>query len=80
MRAKPPVQPRVDDLLRQELLNDALSDEEVVERWVENPYLQHVCGERCFPHELDRGGQAQRHDQSRESCNDRGRHDGAWKA
>ena len=30
----------------------ALSDEEVVERWVENPYWQHLCGERYFRHEL----------------------------
>ena len=30
----------------------ALSDEEVVERWVENPYYQHFCGERYFRHEL----------------------------
>jgi transposase, IS5 family len=103
MRAKPPVQPRVDDLFRQELVNIidmrhelarlaglidwtvfdrefgaqfvsttgrpalptrlvagllylkhvyALSDEEVVERWVENPYHQYFCGERYFRHEL----------------------------
>ena len=30
----------------------ALSDEEVVARWVENPYWQHFCGERYFQHEL----------------------------
>ncbi|MGK2953542.1 MAG: IS5 family transposase [Thiobacillus sp.] len=30
----------------------ALSDEEVVERWTENPYWQHFCGERYFQHEL----------------------------
>lgn len=30
----------------------ALSDEEVVERWVENPYHQYFCGERYFRHEL----------------------------
>jgi IS5 family transposase len=30
----------------------ALSDEDVVERWVENPYYQHFCGERYFRHEL----------------------------
>ena len=30
----------------------ALSDEDVVERWVENPYWQHFCGERYFRHEL----------------------------
>lgn len=29
-----------------------LSDEAVVERWVENPYFQFVCGERYFQHEL----------------------------
>lgn len=103
MKAKPPVEPRVDDLFRQELVNIidmrhelvrlgelidwsvfdrefgaqfvsttgrpalptrlvagllylkhlyALSDEEVVERWVENPYHQHFCGERYFRHEL----------------------------
>jgi IS5 family transposase len=103
MRARPPVQPRVDDLFRQELVNIidtrhelarlaglidwsvfdrqfgaqfvsttgrpalptrlvagllylkhvyALSDEEVVERWVENPYHQYFCGEPYFRHEL----------------------------
>lgn len=30
----------------------ALSDEEVVARWVENPYYQHFCGERYFQHEM----------------------------
>lgn len=30
----------------------ALSDEQVVERWVENPYFQHFCGERYFQHEM----------------------------
>jgi len=30
----------------------ALSDEDVVERWTENPYWQHFCGERYFRHEL----------------------------
>jgi IS5 family transposase len=30
----------------------ALSDEDVVARWVENPYWQHFCGERYFQHEL----------------------------
>ena len=30
----------------------ALSDEDVVERWVENPYWQYFCGERYFRHEL----------------------------
>lgn len=30
----------------------ALSDEDVVERWVENPYWQHFSGERYFRHEL----------------------------
>jgi transposase, IS5 family len=30
----------------------ALSDEDVVERWIENPYWQHFSGERCFRHEL----------------------------
>lgn len=30
----------------------ALSDEEVVARWVENPYWQHFSGERWFRHEL----------------------------
>ncbi|MFW6039233.1 MAG: IS5 family transposase [bacterium] len=29
-----------------------LSDEAVVERWVENPYFQHFCGEKYFQHEL----------------------------
>lgn len=29
-----------------------LSDEEVVERWVENPYWQHLCGEQYFRHTL----------------------------
>lgn len=28
------------------------SDETVVERWVENPYWQHFCGEEYFRHEL----------------------------
>jgi len=27
-----------------------LSDEELVRRWVENPYFQHVCGEEHFCH------------------------------
>jgi transposase, IS5 family len=30
----------------------ALSDEEVVARWVENPYWQHFCGEHYFRHDL----------------------------
>jgi IS5 family transposase len=30
----------------------ALSDEEVVARWVENPYWQYFCGEEFFRHEL----------------------------
>jgi len=30
----------------------ALSDDEVVARWVENPYYQHFCGERYFQHEM----------------------------
>jgi IS5 family transposase len=30
----------------------ALSDEDVVERWVESPYFQHFCGERYFQHSL----------------------------
>jgi len=30
----------------------ALSDEEVVERWIENPYWQHFSGEKYFRHEL----------------------------
>lgn len=30
----------------------ALSDEAVVERWVENPYFQYFCGEKYFQHEL----------------------------
>jgi IS5 family transposase len=30
----------------------ALSDEAVVERWVETPYFQHFCGERYFQHEI----------------------------
>jgi IS5 family transposase len=29
-----------------------LSDEEVVERWRENPYWQYFCGEEYFQHEL----------------------------
>ncbi len=29
-----------------------LSDEEVVARWVENPYWQHFCGFEYFQHEL----------------------------
>ena len=29
-----------------------LSDEEVVEQWVENPYWQYFCGMRFFEHEL----------------------------
>ncbi|SDY93407.1 transposase, partial [Nitrosomonas sp. Nm33] len=28
------------------------SDETVVERWVENPYWQYICGEEYFRHEL----------------------------
>lgn len=30
----------------------ALSDEEVVGRWAENPYWRHFCGERDFQHQL----------------------------
>jgi len=30
----------------------ALSDEDVIERWVENPYFQHFCYERYIRHEL----------------------------
>ena len=30
----------------------ALSDDDIVERWVENPYWQHFSGERYFRHEL----------------------------
>ena len=29
-----------------------LSDDEVVQRWAENPYWQYFCGERYFQHEL----------------------------
>jgi IS5 family transposase len=29
-----------------------LSDEVLCERWVENPYYQHFCGEAFFQHEL----------------------------
>lgn len=29
-----------------------LSDEVLCERWVENPYYQHFCGEEFFPHHL----------------------------
>ena len=29
-----------------------LSDEEVVQRWVQNPYDQYFCGEEFFQHEL----------------------------
>lgn len=32
----------------------ALSDEDVVECWVESPYGQHFSRERCFRHELSR--------------------------
>ncbi len=28
------------------------SDESVLDRWVENPYWQYLCGEVCFQHEL----------------------------
>jgi len=30
----------------------AMSDEDVVERWIENPYWQHFSGQRYFQHEL----------------------------
>lgn len=30
----------------------ALSDEQVVKRWAENPYWQYFCGEQYFQHEL----------------------------
>ena len=30
----------------------ACSDEAVVERWVENPYWQYLCGEEFFRHQL----------------------------
>lgn len=30
----------------------ALSDEEVVARWIENPYWQHFCGEHYYRHDL----------------------------
>ena len=30
----------------------ALSDEDVVRRWIENPYWQHFCGELYFRHEV----------------------------
>lgn len=29
-----------------------LSDEEVIERWIENPYWQYFCGEQYFTHRL----------------------------
>src|SRR5690349_18265104 len=29
-----------------------LSDEEVVYRWIENPYWQYFCGEQYFQHQL----------------------------
>jgi hypothetical protein len=29
-----------------------LSDEVLCERWVENPYYQHFCGEEFFQHRL----------------------------
>jgi IS5 family transposase len=29
-----------------------LSDEALCERWVENPYFQHFCGEEFFQHRL----------------------------
>jgi len=29
-----------------------LSDEDVVEQWVENPYWQHLCGSKYFEHEV----------------------------
>jgi transposase len=31
-----------------------MSDEDVVQRWIENPYWQHFSGERYFRHELPR--------------------------
>ena len=31
----------------------ALSDEEVCDRWVENPYFQYFCGETFFQHDFD---------------------------
>jgi IS5 family transposase len=30
----------------------ALSDEEVVKRWIENPYWQYFCGEEYFQHQF----------------------------
>lgn len=48
--------PALDTRLMASLLylkhTSALSDEEVVERWIENPYWQHFSGERYFRHEL----------------------------
>ena len=48
--------PAVDTRLMASLLylkhTFALSDEDVVERWKENPYWQHFSGERYFQHEL----------------------------
>jgi transposase, IS5 family len=29
-----------------------LSDEALCERWIENPYYQHFCGEEFFQHQL----------------------------
>src|SRR5688572_26545485 len=29
-----------------------LSDEDVVEQWVENPYWQYLCGSKYFEHEM----------------------------
>ena len=29
-----------------------LSDEVLCERWIENPYMQHFCGEEFFQHQL----------------------------
>jgi transposase, IS5 family len=49
-------QPALDTRLMASLLylkhTFALSDEEVVERWKENPYWQHFSGQRYFQHEL----------------------------
>jgi LacI family transcriptional regulator len=30
----------------------ALPDEQLADRWLENPYHQHFCGEECFQHHL----------------------------
>ena len=51
-QGRPAISPRlVAGLLYLKAAYD-LSDEAVVERWVENPYFQHFCGEEFFQHEV----------------------------